>query len=317
MSSFVRGFGPVLMLLAALLAPVAILATDLHEVLTTEESFVETFGPLAEDREFQGHLVDRTVEEMDLPGLAERATAGLGDFDLEIPSWLADSARTLERWGAPSWITSPLHGSASSATELGAEIVSSGVEAALHSLVQTRAFHTAWQETLRGSHQQVLEQLSAGAPTLILDIAPIVAATKDALIEDGATFARFIPQVSYEVALDVDMPGLSRYATPILDYGNLLIWVPLGLFITGLALTRRRGIWLAVSGAVAAGAALMSRRFLDNPIPTSDPLTESALAALLQVVAPTSGETMLKVAYGAGVLIVIGIAVMLLRLRRR
>lgn len=343
--SFARVIGPAFILLAALLTPVAVVLTHAHAELTDEESFVQTFSPLADDREVQAQMVAMAMAEIDVPGLVQEASKGLEEVGiprpdlppLRVPKWLSDSAEFLDGLGAPGWLTDPLArkpgestATIESLTDLAVESLEAGIDSALTSLINTPQFSIAWEETLRASHSQVVEQLtsaSAGSATsgapLRIDIQPIIAATREALIEDGADFARYIPDLAdweYSAVLlpSEQMEMVGPFVSWILRFGSFVVWVPVALFTVGLLFARNRPAWLFVGGLFTVITAIITREVVtagavqDWTHSRLDPLSAAAASALMDTSFPPAASSLVTVAIIGTVLVTIGGLFMLL-----
>lgn len=261
------------MLAGTALLPALLVVSHAHELLTNEEEFVGVFAPLAKDPGLQAHIARSVVEQVDIPGVAarmEEEISGLTGADvpaLEVPGWLSDSAEILGDWGVPSWLTDPLvpseEGGPVTMENLTSELVTTiedGIMSALALLADTETFSIGWQEGLRSSHTQILEQFSESPfgrahPPLTVDIQPIAAAVKESLMSSGAPYARHIPtDWGYTILL---IPGEEMSTTaPIvslaLKYGPWAPWIALCIASIGLTLVKRRGLWFTIGATIVA-----------------------------------------------------------------
>ncbi len=294
---FLRAIGPVLILAAAVLTPGAIVFSSAHTQLSDENSFVETFSPLADDPDVQAHVVGMVVGAIDVPALVESAT------------------RELEAMGVPSWLTGHLTPNLEDSTAA----ITAGIDAVLTSLIDTHAFSIAWEESLRSSHKQVLEQLTSGDPAapLHVDIHPIINATRDALIEEGAAFARYIPELEgweYSAVLlsSQQMEEVGPVASRVLQLGASIAWVPVIVFAVGAIAVRNRPVWISVGGLLALAAAVASREIIASGAAQDAirsrlaPLSAEMTNALLGTAFPPAASRLETVAIVAGVAAMIG-----------
>lgn len=287
-SATLRLLGPCLVVIGALLAPLGVVLSYGHDVLTEEGSFVETFTPLADDPQVRARVADLVLAEIDVPGLAERLLEEAG-----VPSWLTD---LLEPWA----------GDASAAMESVDDLIVEGIEdrvrEALRSLMNSEEFSIVWQETLRASHGQIVEQLrSPSRIPLQLDVQPVIAAARDALIAEGATFARFIPDLLPKDSVVLlpagQMEPIAPLASLIVRFGSWFTWACLALFVAGIVISRRRLTWLLIGGGLLAVSAFGARLVTTSGHEWSiaDPIASAAAEALVDVTFRRAGPTLLEI----------------------
>lgn len=294
---FLRAIGPVFILVAAVLTPSALVFSSAHTQLSDEDSFVEAFSPLADDPDVQAHVVEMVVDEIDVPALVESAT------------------RELEEVGVPSWLTGPLAPKPEDSTAA----IKTGIDAVLTSLIDTHAFSIAWEESLRSSHKQVLEQLTSDDPAapLRVDIQPIISATRDALIEDGAAFARYIPELEgweYSAVLlsSQQMEEVGPIASRVLRLGASIVWVPVILFAVGAITVRNRPAWISVGGLLTLTSAVVTREIIASGAAQDAirsrlaPLSAEIANALLSTAFPPAATALETVAIVSGVVAMVG-----------
>lgn len=274
--------GALLMVIGALLVPFGVLLGQAHKVLTTEESFVDSFAPLAADREVQDRVAELVVNGLEVPSLAGH----------------------LAEWGAPTWLVDPV-----------GEALESGIESVVVHVLQTDEFATAWKASLRVSHAQVLEQLRTdargAASPVVLNARPVLTAIRDALMREGTPVAHLIPQVDYTIVLIPagDAEEIRKVSSLILRAGPWLPWAPVALIGLGVLLTRERWTWLAATCAIVALTAISIRLLGTNgafaewlsPGPHPDPITSAASRALLDATFSSSLSTLTLIAvFSAG-----------------
>ena len=171
----------VLIIVALLLAPVAILAGYAKSQLTSTDTFVSTLAPLAGDPAVQ-QVVSKAV--------AETVKA-----DLNLEANVAEVFAGLDQLPLPPRSAAGLAG-LEGPVVLG---LNSLVTTAADELVASQQFAQLWEQTLRITHTQLTATLSGDPAALAqvgadgslrLQLQPIVAAVKDLLIAQGVGFAR-------------------------------------------------------------------------------------------------------------------------------
>ncbi|MFB2583314.1 hypothetical protein [Herbiconiux liukaitaii] len=238
-----------LVLLGLLLAPVAVGAHWVGGQLSSTDTFVATFAPLAEDEAVKSLVVtevmaavDRQVDFRTTTGQAFDAIAGLG-----LPPTASAALQALEEPAA-----------------LGLRSLATSV---VTDVVDSDAFGGLWREALRVSHEQVAAAL-LGEPgsaltisssgELAVQLAPVLDAVKAAMVEQGLGFAAAIPSVDVSVVV-AQSDGLARAALVfglVVAVGAWLPWVALVLLAAGVLIAHRRLVVL-FRAALALGAAMV------------------------------------------------------------
>ncbi|MFB2583158.1 hypothetical protein ACEXQD_18065 [Herbiconiux sp. P15] len=238
-----------LVLLGLLLAPVAVGAHWVGGQLSSTDTFVATFAPLAEDEAVKALVVtevmaavDRQVDFRTTTGQAFDAIAGLG-----LPPTASAALQALEEPAA-----------------LGLRSLATSV---VTDVVDSDAFGGLWREALRVSHEQVAAAL-LGEPgsaltisssgELAVQLAPVLDAVKAAMVEQGLGFAAAIPSVDVSVVV-AQSDGLARAALVfglVVAVGAWLPWVALVLLAAGVLIAHRRLVVL-FRAALALGAAMV------------------------------------------------------------
>lgn len=277
-----------LIVVAVVLAPAAVVGARMNILLTDTDEFVATFAPLAKDPDVQKLVTDQTValinEQVDLPAL----TGSLID--------------SIEELGAPPRAVAA------------ADALKGPINAGLANLIETTvsnvvtsdAFATTWDEALRLTHSQLLKTMQgdpnaviaiAGDGSLNLQLAPILESLKTALVDQGLGFAERIPVVDTQIpiATDVSLSSVQLGYGAATIVGQWLQWVALGLLGLGVLVARQRrralvgaGIALTISTGVMLIVFAILRAVLPVKVPVSNGAVEAVLAAVLDPVTQTA-----------------------------
>lgn len=237
----------VLIVLACLLAPVSVASVWASTVISDTERYVETVAPLIDDPAVQGALANEVtaavLEKLGVEALTTEALETIADLP-NVPPRIADALPTL------------------------AVPIANGVESFARDQVEkvfaSPQFAQLWAEVNRVAHEQVAKLLegsqggvlSAQDDTITLNLAPIVAAVKDRLVDQGFDLANNIPVVDRSFVL-----AQSEAITQAQGLYRLLnalgVWLPvvtLVLLAGGVAMARdrRRALLKGALGVVAA-----------------------------------------------------------------
>lgn len=222
-----------ILVIAALLAPVALIGSWVRAELIDTDRFVQTFAPLAREPAVQSFVADQAVAaveaNVDIDGIVASVFANIESLDLPPK---ATAAVGLLEGPAVQGIRS---------------MVRSSVDA----LVSAEQFAQVWAFSLRETHARAIAviqgdetqalQLSQDG-TLTVELGTVVAAVRQSLIDNGMGLAVAIPEIDRSipiVASDslVAVRTVSQLATVV---GVWLPWVVCGLLIAGIALARNR-----------------------------------------------------------------------------
>ncbi len=240
----------VLLLLGALLAPVAVIASWAGGLIDDTDRWVETVAPLADDPAVQQAVTNRIttaiVDAVGVDDLATEATSALAG--LGLPPRVSTLVESLQ---------APL---ASAATDF----VRRGVER----VVTSDAFSTAWTEANRAAHEQLVAALrgdpdalaSIGADgTLSVQLATVVDAVTQLLVDRGFTILERLPAIdaSFPLMQSADLVRLQSAYRLLHAAGTWLPWVSLLLLAGGVLASRHRSRALVVAGLALAGAMLL------------------------------------------------------------
>lgn len=250
-----------LLVVAALLAPVAVLGSWARFQLVDTERFIATFAPLAEDPAVQSFVSDQVVsaidEHLDIDGLVGSVFEGIDALDL--PPRAAAAVRLLEGPAAQG-----IHAMIDDSV---AGIVASPQFARLWSTVlqQTHAHGIA---VIQGDPDAALQLSDDG--TLSLELNTVIQSVKTQLIDTGFQMGSLIPEIDRSIPiLTSDSLVLVRAVYQVaVALGAWLPWLVLGLLVAGIALARNRtrmlmwtGIGMAVSLLIFAAGLGVGRMF--------------------------------------------------------
>ncbi|NUS90245.1 MAG: hypothetical protein HOY75_48040, partial [Streptomyces sp.] len=268
----------VLLVLAVLLAPLAVVATWAHEEVSDTGRYVQTVAPLASDPAVQSAVTDRltkrVVDNVDVAGVTAALTKALDRVG--APPRVADSARLL---------TGPLK-----------TALTTAVHDVVAKVVHSDQFAQVWTAANRRAHAAVVKVLTGEGPsavqargnTIVLDIGTLIDNVKHRLVHEGYARAAHIPTVERTVPLlKTDKLDKAQNAMRLLNV--LGVWLPITALVlaalaVGTAPAHRValmsvGIGVAVMMLVLlVGLAVLRRVYLDSVPPTT--LPEDAAATI-------------------------------------
>lgn len=251
----------VLLVLACLAAPVAVVSVWAGSLVSDTNRYVETVAPVADDPGVQAAITDQVttaiMAQLDLDRLTTEALEALADR----PALPPRVAGTLPALAVP---------------------LTQGVEAFTRAqaaeLLASSEFEVVWAELNRVAHAQVVVLLrgeqggavSAQDDRITLNLAPVVAEVRARLLDRGFALAERIPPVDTTfVLVESEGIGQAQRAYAVLD--ALGVWLPLATVVALaagvlLAHDRRRALLRAAlgitAGMVALGVALTLTRIL-------------------------------------------------------
>lgn len=240
----------VLILIAAILSPAAVVAVWAHDQVSDTDRYVATVAPLAHNPEVQDAAADRVartvVQQIDVKALIGQLSQAASEKG--VPPRAADLINKLDG-PITDGLTSLIHDVA-------------------HRLVTSDQFATLWTEGNRAAHNAVDKALTGqGGGTVQLqgdevtvDLAPMIDKVKGRLTDAGLDAAARIPQVHTGFVI-YSSPDLAKYKTWFRLLGIAGDWLPLivaviaaiGVFV---AVNRRRALIGAALGILAAMAVL-------------------------------------------------------------
>jgi hypothetical protein len=256
----------VLLLVGALLVPVATTGWWLRTDLVSSDGYVDTVTPLATDpaivRAVEDLLVEATLRSVDRSDLVSRVDQALTERGLP-----ADALRELHQ----------LTGS----TESRVRVL---VERAVHAVVTSPGFVTVWRSANQVAHHQLLAALRGRSSavqrgldsTVDVRLDALSGPVRHALTDAGVPFASSLPAVTATYPLgSVHDLHRARAAYAALDRGTMLVpAVTIALLLLGLLVAgRRRGpvlfgavVSLLGPGLVLAALAAAKALYVDAAV---------------------------------------------------
>ncbi|MET0692526.1 MAG: hypothetical protein ABWY56_01270 [Propionibacteriaceae bacterium] len=239
----------VLIVLACLLAPVAVIAGWAKSPLSDTDAFVSTYAPLAHDPAVQAYVVDQVTVAI--------------NANTDIDQLTSDVIDGLKALGTRPRASAALDALKAPATEAVQSSIRNGVTA----FVTSDAFAQTWERTLRLSHTQLLATLGNDPQALLaaqadgtigVQLGPIVADVKAALLARGVTIADRIPSVDrvIPIAQSDQIPTIRTAYQLVIALGSWLPWVVLVLLAAGV-LTARRWSTALVTAALGLGLSML------------------------------------------------------------
>jgi len=249
-----RGWGrtlaaTVLIVLGTLVAPLALVAAWGNVQLTDTDRFVASYAGLATDPAVQAVVTDQVVEaidgQVDIPAL----TTDVIDGVIELGTGPA-ATRALELLKGPA-----------------AQGLQSLVATVVERFVESEAFANVWASALRISHSQVVSALQndpdaaialGSDGTIGIQLAPIIDAAKEVLVDQGVEFAASIPTVDRTITVaQVDsLPTVQLAYQLVVAAGLWLPWVAILLLAAGVLAARRRSVAL-ITAALSLGLVMV------------------------------------------------------------
>ncbi|HEV7185724.1 MAG: hypothetical protein ACHP7F_01910 [Actinomycetales bacterium] len=247
-----RGWGwtllaVVLIVVGAVLAPLAVVASWAKVQLTETDTFVATYSPLANDPAVQSFVTDKTMEviaqKVDIPKITSQVVDGIISLGTGPVA-----TRALQSLKAPA-----------------AQGITSLVRSTVSDFVRSAAFAQVWKEALRATHTQFTATMRSDPKAAIaigsdgsvgIQLAPIIQRVKEQLVAKGITFASKIPVVhrTITVAQNSSLPTIQLFYGVAIGAGAWLPWVALLFLAAGVIVARRRAlalVWASIALALA------------------------------------------------------------------
>jgi hypothetical protein len=229
----------VLVVLSALLAPLAVTAVWLHERILSTDGWVETVAPLADDPAIIDALSNRIVDT-----IFERA-----DIQDRITDVLPGPVDALGRT-----FTNSLRNLATNQTE---------------KFLESDRFQSLWEQANRLAHEQVVAMFSGKGDALenhdgqvVLDVGAVADKVRQQLVDNGVGILKrvSIPKGQAEVVL-FESSVVSDLQTVFRLLDQLWIALPIAFVVVAAAAiaiaVRRRRTVVEIGLAVAAGSLLL------------------------------------------------------------
>jgi hypothetical protein len=267
----------VLLLVALLLSPLAVVAAWVDDTVTDTDRYVQTVAPLASEPAVQkavtDRLTDRVVDNLDV----EAVTASL--------------SKALANAGAPPVVVrrsedlaGPLRAAATSA-----------VHGVVDRVITSDAFQQAWVGANRRAHAAVTNMLTgekstalrAEGNTVTLDLGTVVDEVKQRLVDHGFEKAAAIPAPDRQITLfETDKLSQAQAGLRLLDVVGA--WLPvLTVLLAALAVwaapAHRLMLLITATGvgvmmvALLVALAVLRRVYLDSVPPSALPPDAAAV----------------------------------------
>jgi hypothetical protein len=286
----------VCILLASIIVPVSVVTGWARAQLVDEAAFVATFAPLVDDPAVQAMIVDQTTtainESVDFAGITNDLFDGIQSLGLPPRASSAiDLLRGPTVQGLQSLVTT-----------------------AVTRVVDSDAFSSVWQGALAASHRGLVAAASGGtsngAVTISdsgevgIQLAPIIEAVKQRLVDQGVGFASAIPAIDRTIVV-AQSDALSTVRVVYSLAVTVGFWLPflaLALFLAGILLARRRstavlgsGVGLALGGATLATGLAIGGTVLGLAAPQLG-VSSASLSAIYGQVVEAMGHTAVVIA---------------------
>jgi len=240
----------VLVVLGALLAPVAAVAAWADALVEDTDRWVATVGPLSDEPAVQRAVTDRLttaiVDAADLPQLAGDLTAAVAG--LGLPPRLGGFVESLR---------GPLADAATDVVRRTVEHVVTSDEFSAAWVAANRTAHRQLVATLRGDPDAIAQLAADG--TLSVQLTPVIDAVRQRLVERGFTLLERLPQIdaTFPLVTGADLVRFQDAYRLLHALGTWLPWVSLALLVAGVLAARHRSRTLVVAGLALAGAMLV------------------------------------------------------------
>lgn len=223
-----------LITLAVITTPTAIVANWATMQTTDTQLFVKTLGPLASNPTVQAAIVDEVTTQInDVVNVNDVTSSIIDGFGsaLGLPS---DVKKAL------GFVSEPI-----------ASGVKGLIEQVVTDFVKSPAFADAWTRVLTVTQKQAVALLS-GDPnsmfkitsdgTLTMPLKPIIVEIKKSLVDQGVQIASIIPEVDKDITIgQVPELAMARVIYQIgTGIGMWLPWITFLAFVIGIAVANRR-----------------------------------------------------------------------------
>lgn len=274
----------VLILIGALLAPIAVVGSWARGLMVDTDRYVNTVAPIADDPLVQSAVTNRVtlaiVDALNVQELTTQATDAVSQ--LNLPPIVSGAVQSLQQ---------PLQ-----------DAITSFIRKNVNKIVTSDAFSNTWEEANKVAHEQIVATLRgdpdalaqiSDAGQLTLDITPIIEQVKTSLEQAGFTLVSRIPtiNVTFPIANSADLVRLQNAYRLIDVVGGLLPYLSLALLAAGVLAAQRRSRALVIAGLSLAGAMVLlgaglaiGRSLYANSLPPTVQRVDTAVAIYDQVV---------------------------------
>lgn len=294
--------GIVLLVLAALLVPVAVIATWTARTVTDTDAFVARVTPLASSPEVQA-LVEQEMAAQVTQAIDSRVAPRVSG--------------AIDQMAAPDLVKGLLRDLAGS---LGGA-VETRTTAIVAKVVEAPEFAKAFEEATRTAHADLVATLEGNAPngavvtegdTVSIKLATVGNAVRDELVGAGFSFVDRLPTLDASVPITTveqlhTWQGYYRLLTVLEWLGPLLVVVFAALGTWLLRDVALAALWFTGAALLALVAAVVGLRVVVSG--ATDRLADPVTADAARAVVSTFTETLVRNATVVGVLLVIGLAV--------
>jgi hypothetical protein len=296
--------GYVLIALAALLAPLAVVAVWARSQVSDTDRYVQTVAPLASDPAVQAavttNITNVVFQYLDVRGLTQQAVDAIGSSG-RLPPPVVDRLDGL---------VGPI-----------TDGVRNFTQGQVSNVVQSQAFADAWATANRTAHESLVAALtgSTSGPvqiqgdTVSVQLATLISTVKQQLVSRGFSLAERIPAVNAQFTIfqSADLPKVQRGYRLLNNLGYWLPFIVLGLGVIGIYIVPHHRRAAIVAGLALAGGmllvaillALIRNRYL-NAVPAAQ-LPPDAAAVLFDTVVRFLREALRAIAL-VGVVIAAG-----------
>lgn len=240
----------VLILIGALLAPVAVVGSWARGLVVDTDRYVDTVAPIAEDPLVQSAVSNRitlaVVDALNVEQLTTQAVDAVAGLDL--PPLVGQAVTSLQ---------APLQ-----------DAITGFIRKNVTRIVSSDAFENTWEQANRAAHEQIVATLRgdpdalaqiSDSGQLTLDITPIIEEVKTSLAAAGFTLVERIPtiNVTFPIASSADLVRLQSAYRLIDVVGGILPYLSLALLAAGVLAAQHRSRALVIAGLSLAGAMLL------------------------------------------------------------
>jgi hypothetical protein len=296
--------GYVFIALAALLAPLAVVAVWARSQVADTDRYVQTVAPLASDPAVQAavttNITNIVFQYLDVQGLTKQAVDAIASTG-RVPPAVADRLDGL---------VGPI-----------TDGVRSFTQSQVSNVVQSQAFADAWVAANRTAHESLVAALTGDTSgpvqikgdTVSIQLATLITTVKQQLVSRGFSLAERIPAVNaqFTILQSADIPKIQRGYKLLNTLGYWMPFIVLGLGVIGIYLVPHHRRAAIVAGLALAGGmllvaillALARHRYL-NAVPPAQ-LPPDAAAVLFDTIVRFLREALRAIAL-VGVLIAAG-----------